>query len=62
MQPKQNRTRDLEKEREELLKLVESRMSPEYREALIRSQAIASSQPTQEVKTSFTGSSHADIE
>lgn len=60
MKSKNEETRDLEKEREDILKLAELKMPPELRKALIQAQAIPYEQPTQEIKTSFERTSYAD--
>ena len=62
MQSETEKDRDLEKEREEILKLAESKMSPKLREALILAQTLPPPQPAQEIKTSFTETSNADTQ
>jgi len=62
MQSETKKGHDLEKEREDILKIAESKMSPELREALILAQTLPPAQPTQEIKISFTEKSNADIE
>jgi hypothetical protein len=61
MQHETEKGRDLEKEREEILKLAEASMTPELRQALILAQNLPI-EPAQEVKTTFTESTNADAQ